>query len=263
MGKPAAARKFQVQKSAALGLLVPQSLRLEVRELDAKDNDIGLVFETTSLAWWECMVTLPPKFLLLSAGKNVRNSITTQDPSSVKEDVHELNAAIAKVTRPLMNLPPRSKATIEMGHVSECFKNDSVEGGLPYDTHPAWHVQQNSFKREYRIQPTDVYPTTPGEAVHESADSSGTSFVWRGSHGVLASLPESSRKRAECHGNLKLLGPNDQLLAAWQQQRDKKVLGYLYIFDDATELIPMEVVVISCLYVVLVERILWTTFVGG
>ena len=64
-----------------------------------------------------------------------------------------------------------------------------------------------------------------------------------------------------------------KVLAAWRQQRGKKVLGMLYVFDDDEEEVgkgtvgpgglDIDVVVATCLYVVIVERILWTTFVGS
>jgi hypothetical protein len=234
-------RKYQVEKSAALGLLLPQSLRLEVRELDREGHDLGLLYETTTLKWWECMATLPPKFLLLAAGQS---SIAAGSESAPIE----VNAAIAKVMRPLGNLPPGTRARIEMGYISDCFK---YSNSLSYETHREWQIRQQGFKRIYRLQPLEV-----------SAREDDHPFVWRGSHSVLQFLGDAAATPA-CHGNLKLLGPNDELLAAWKQRRDSKILGSLYVFEAAKDWIPVEVIITSCLYVVVVERILWTTFVGG
>ncbi|KPI44055.1 uncharacterized protein AB675_6105 [Cyphellophora attinorum] len=234
-------RKYQIEKSTALGLLLPQNLRLEVRELDEDGHDIGLLYETTALKWWECMATLPPKFLLLSAGQS-ESATQSEKPAT------EINAAVAKVMRPLGNLPPGNRARIEMGYVSDCFK---YSNSLPHDTYREWQVRQQGFKRVYRLQPLNA-----------SAEESGQAFVWRGSHSVLQSLNDSKASPI-CHGNLKLLGPNNELLAAWKQRRDSKILGSLYIFEAAWDRLPAEVIVTSCLYVVMVERILWTTFVGG
>ena len=106
-------------------------------------------------------------------------------------------------------------------------------------------------------------------------------FTWKGSHSVLSSLPGSAAEGCgemqaalpECHGNLKLVDSRGKVLAAWRQQRGKKVLGMLYVFDDEEEEVgkgkvgpgglDIDVVVATCLYVVIVERILWTTFVGS
>ena len=240
-------RKFQVEKSAAMGLLFPQSLELEVKAYDAQDQDLGLAYRTTSMKWWECMATLPPKFLVLSAGDGKATGASTL----------EVEAAIAKISRPLMNLPPSNRARIEMGIISEPF-SPSDENKPPAE-HREWDIRQKDFKRHWSFYPHSP-PTPTGK---DPAPAPEATFTWKGSHAVLDSIPTSGPSTPHCHGNLKLLAPNGTLLAAWKQRRDSKVLGALYVFDEAVGTVPVDVLVTTCLYVVVVERILWTTFFGG
>ena len=48
-----------------------------------------------------------------------------------------------------------------------------------------------------------------------------------------------------CHGNLKLLDNQGTTLAAWKQQRDSKVFGSIHVFQEACDVIPIEVIVVS------------------
>lgn len=251
-------RKFQVEKSAALGLLLPQSLELEVKAYDGQDRDLGLAYRTTSMKWWECMATLPPKFLVLSAGDGKATGANS---------TLEVEAAIAKISRPLMNLPPKNRARIEMGYASELFRSPSEVHQPPTEQqHREWEIRQKGFKRQWTFYPHTSSSSTSSPATGPAPDP-GTTFTWKGSHAVLDSLPPSdppttTRPR---HGNLKLLGPDGALLAAWKSRRDSKVLGTLYVFDEPAlgGALPVDVLVTTCLYVVVVERILWTTFFGG
>lgn len=243
-------RKFQFEKSAALGLLFPQSLELEVRAYDGQDQDLGVAYRTTSMKWWECMATLPPKFLVLSAGDGKATGASTL----------EVEAPIAKISRPLMNLPPSNHARVEMGLVSESFSSGEAQ---PPNEHREWEIRQKGFKRHWTFFPHSPSPGATASAVIDPSSESDYAFTWKGSHAVLDSLPASTTAEPRCHGNLKLLGPNGELLAAWKQRRDSKVLGALYVFDEALDTLPVDVLVTTCLYVVVVERILWTTFFGG
>lgn len=246
-------RKFQVEKSTAMGLLFPQSLELEVRAYDGQDHDLGLAYQTTSMKWWECMATLPPKFLVLSAGDGKATGASTL----------EVEAALAKISRPLMNLPPSNRARIEMGFVGEPFcPSDGNEP--PSSEHREWEIRQKGFKRHWTFYPNPPSPTTTGTTDSPPEPEPSITFTWKGSHAVLTSLPDSTPASPQCHGNLKLLAPDGiTLLAAWKQRRDRKMLGTLYVFDEAVDMIPVDVLVSTCLYVVVVERILWTTFFGG
>lgn len=246
-------RKFQVEKSTPMGLIFPQSLELEVRAYDGQDHDLGLAYRTTSMKWWECMATLPPKFLVLSAGDGKATGASTL----------EVEAAIAKISRPLMNLPPSNHARIEMGLVSEPF-SPSDEHKPPFPEHREWEIRQKGFKRHWSFFPHPPSPVTTSTTDSTPEPEPSTTFNWKGSHAVLTSLPESTPPSPHCHGNLKLLAPDGTtLLAAWKQRRDHKVLGTLYVFDEALDAVPVDVLVTTCLYVVVFERITWTTFFGG
>lgn len=263
-------RQYQVEKSAALGLLVPQSLGLEVRAFDGQDPslDLGLAYRTTSLKWWECMATLPPKFLVLSAG----NAKASDRGSSGSSSTCEVEGAVARISRPLMNLPPRNHARIEMGLISEpsgggssSYRSDSITSPPPTESRvEEWEIRQQGFKRHYAFYPSTT-KSQQQSAETQPPDATST-FTWKGSRSILSTIHPTTQPEGHYrhhHGNLKLLAPSGAVLAAWQQQRDRRVLGTLHVFDAAVGMLPMDVLVATCLYVVVVERILWTTFVGG
>lgn len=52
-------------------------------------------------------------------------------------------------------------------------------------------------------------------------------------------------------------------MTAWKQQRDSKVLGSIHIFEEACDVIPIEVIVVSCLCIAIVEKTTGVTWFGG
>ncbi|ETN47023.1 uncharacterized protein HMPREF1541_01213 [Cyphellophora europaea CBS 101466] len=252
------------------------------------------------------MATLPPKFLVLSAG-NVDVDVDETEAHAKGMCEVEIEAAVAKIERPLMNLPPRNRARIQMGFVGA--RSAYKEGGA----HEEWEVRQKGWRRQWDFFPvssssssnsssyggggggaassayaststTTTTTTTPTSAPAKAPDSATSTsnslqsptkvYTWKGSHSVLSHLPASAAATPNCHGNLKLLAPDGTLLAAWKQCRDRRILGNLYVFrrppeKEASDVmgggcaLPTDVLVVTCLYVVVVERILWTTFFGG
>ena len=89
---------------------------------------------------------------------------------------------------------------------------------------------------------------------------SDANFVWKGSKHVTEQLEDYN---PHCHGNLKLLDEGGTILAAWKQQRNSKVLGSIHIFEEAQHVISIEVIVVSCLCIIVVEKTTGVTWFGG
>jgi hypothetical protein len=178
-------------------------------------------------------VTMLPKFDLY---------VVNDDAIS---DVEDTSALVAKVPRILWNCARKTLASAEMFQVDESF---DFEYSLPSDIRRHWSIHQVGLKRHYNL-------TGRGKDDHEHAK-----FTWKGSKHILNELDDHN---PACHGNLKLLAEDGTPLAAWKQQRDRKVLGSIHVFEQARDVIPVEVIVVSCLCITIVERTTGVTWFGG
>ena len=110
LSKPKLWRKLQVQKSTALGLVVPgANLQLEVRHVDLADQDLGLVFSTSKLHWGECFVSNLPKFGLYATSRDIITGTRAEGDTM----------PIAKISRPLWNRCRSTLASMKMFRVDE------------------------------------------------------------------------------------------------------------------------------------------------
>lgn len=224
-------RKLQVQKSVALGLVIPcANLQLEVRYVDRADQDLGPAFQTSNLNWVECFVTMLPKFELF--------------PATL--DGEEVTLPIAKVSRPLFNYYRKTLADIEMPKLNP---PPQFSHNLPSPIRTSWKIKHLGLHRHYTLIGRS------GKDTHTTA-----TFAWKGSKHILAHLEDYN---PSCHGNLKLIAEDGTLLAAWKQQRNTKVLGSIHVFEEARDKVPVEVIVVSCLCIVIVEKTTGVTWLGG
>jgi hypothetical protein len=237
--KPKLWRKLQVHKSTALGLVVPfANLQLEVRQVDRADQDLGPAYITSKMHWEECFVTMLPKFELYAANEG-----------SLSEMQSDGSRAIAKVDRPLWNCARSTLASIEMFKVDE----QQSDHGLPSDIRKQWSLHQKGLGRHYDLK--------SDESVKEATEKTNAMvLVWKGSKHIIEHLEDYN---PSCHGNLKLLGEDGTLLAAWKQQRDSKVLGSIHVFGEARYVVPVEVIVASCMCIAIVEKCTGVTWLGG
>lgn len=87
-------------------------------------------------------------------------------------------------------------------------------------------------------------------------------YKWRGNKKIL-DIPEMDDGFPKCNGNLKLEDGDAKLIAVYKQRRDSDVLGGLTVFtENLNENVPIEVVVSSCLAVVMYERLGWQNMFG-
>ena len=221
-------------------MVVPfANLQLEVRDVDVADQDLGLAYITSKLHWVECFITMLPKFNLYSAGETTMSGI-----------IDEQAKPIAMVDRPLWNCARSTLANFEMYRADEKL---AFEYSLPSDISHRWRIHQKGLGRHYELINKD-------HAKDDFGDDHKTHFVWKGSRSILDHLEDCN---PVCHGNLKLLASDGIPLAAWKQQRDSKVLGSIHIFKEARDVLPVEVIVVSCLCIAIVEKCTGVTWFGG
>ena len=137
--KPKLWRKLQVQKSTALGLVVPgASLQLEVRNVDRSDQDLGPAYRTSKLHWEECFITMLPKFDLYLARDDTITGLGTESGGT----------PTAKISRILWNCARSTLARFEM------FRNDEspkFDNSLPLDIRKTWSLHQKGLGRQYNL----------------------------------------------------------------------------------------------------------------
>ena len=139
--KPKLFRKFQVEKSAALGLLIPQNLRLDVRHVDVADQDLGPAFQTSSMNWTQLFVKYPPSFQLHTA----------MDDTIVGLE-HQTEESVAKLITPCWNKILATIAKVEIFRVNEWFQYGH---DLPADIWKKWTVRREGWARHYTVNSTN------------------------------------------------------------------------------------------------------------
>lgn len=118
----------------------------------------------------------------------------------------------------------------------------------PADIRSRWTIMRVDYRREYimgRIKSPEL-----------------GIYRWRGNKKIL-DIPEMDDGFPKCNGNLKLEDSDAKLVAVYKQRRDSNVLGGLTVFtENLKEKLPIEVVVSSCLAIVMYERIGWQNMFG-
>ncbi|KAK2797253.1 hypothetical protein FQN50_009261 [Emmonsiellopsis sp. PD_5] len=223
--KPKEWCRFQVEKSTALGLILPMDLQLRI--LDPRN--LSVAFITTEMHWQDVMSVLPPMF-----------SVYPVSASS--------GAAEGSSGSGVVNFCPRGwQGVTSLKAELELIENNSTTG---QGSKRRWLVNRDGWKRHHSMI-----------EIAGPASSHVSEFVWKGSMDILNQLDDSA---PQCKGNLKLESVDGKvLLAAWKQRRNGRIMGSIVIFEAARDVIPVEVVVASCISVVMAERATGINFFGG
>ncbi|EQL35340.1 hypothetical protein BDFG_02853 [Blastomyces dermatitidis ATCC 26199] len=225
--KPAAYLKFQVEKSSALGLILPQNLQLTIHNVT--NGAYFPTFITTDMHWEDILSVLPPQFSMYPVS----------------------NTGVAeKGTGRIVNFCPRGW----QGFTGMKARLDLVENGNAGLPPQRWTISRSGWTRHYKMEeelPAKSAPNSPNP----------TQFMWKGSMDILGRLDDTAPR---CRGNLKLeTQDGNTLLAAWKQRRDDRRMGSFTIFEAAKDLISFELIVGSGIAVVMAERASGVNFLGG
>ncbi|OAX84440.1 hypothetical protein ACJ72_01190 [Emergomyces africanus] len=223
--RPKTYLKFQVEKSSALGLILPLNLQLTICNETSKASSPAFV--TTEMHWVDIVSVLPPLFSLYP----VSNTGTPE-----------------KDAARVVNFSPRGWQGVT-GMKAHLDLVENGDAGLPSRK---WAITRSGWTRHYKMEeevPSVPSPSTPKQ------------FVWKGSMEILDHLVDTAPR---CRGNLKLeTQDGSTLLAAWKQRRDDRIMGSFTIFEASRDLIPVEVIVGSGIAVVMAERASGVNFLGG
>ncbi|OJD25902.1 hypothetical protein ACJ73_02724 [Blastomyces percursus] len=225
--KPATYLKFQVEKSSALGLILPQNLQLTIHNVT--NGAYFPSFVTTDMHWEDILSVLPPQFSMYPVS----------------------NTGVAeKGTRRIVNFCPRGW----QGFTGMKARLDLVENGNAGLPSQRWTISRSGWTRHYKME-AELPAVSPLNSPNQ------TQFVWKGSMDILGRLDDEAPR---CRGNLKLETQNgNTLLAAWKQRRDDLIMGSFTIFEAAKDLIPSEFIIGSGIAVVMAERASGVNFLGG
>jgi len=94
-------------------------------------------------------------------------------------------------------------------------------------------------------------------------EQSGRELMWKGSKKVLNLVDDNAPR---CNGNLKLFDPINpgKVLAIRKNRTDPHILGSIMILEDLGDNRPLqEVILWSCLAIVMAERVAFRGWVGG
>ncbi|RMZ86125.1 hypothetical protein DV737_g10, partial [Chaetothyriales sp. CBS 132003] len=236
-GNPVLYRKFQIEKSKAMGLLIPQNLQLKMRKIDAAGQGVGSAFVTNNIKWFELFCKTAPSFQMYVA----------EDRSVIGEqDQHD--QLVSTVTAPFMNGVKPTIANLEL------FKGDGwlcADYNFPPILPKTWTVKRHGWARHYEVSSNEFGQGTGLDPQR---------YIWKGSKHVKELVNDNSPR---CHGNLKLLNGDGELLAAWKQRRDSRILGSISIFEAACDQLPIELIVTSCICIVIVEKMTGVTWFGS
>ena len=203
------------------------------------------------MKWWAELYKFPPDFDLFPIAD---------------DDKARHGDAVARVTTKAGNGVTKSIASIEIVNPSASYEKQKGSTLTDHEDQMAkmrstkWQLKRESktpwkeawLKRHYTL-------TASSSSSHSSA-SREQNYHWKGSKSIVGHLEDFN---PNCHGNLKFMDREGRILAAWKQQRDSKVLGSIHIFEEAEGILPPEIIVTSCLIVVLVEKINGITWFGG
>ncbi|KAK4867755.1 hypothetical protein LT330_006692 [Penicillium expansum] len=243
-------RSFNVFKDVALGTNA-FSFCLQVHPSGGLAQSPSPVYHTLRIPWYRQGLYLPASFDLYSGGNVVRNR---KDPSPEPQD-HRAQIHYHGFEG-LLGL-----------HVTvDIFRQvcaDSLQSELPSSgkssldlvKHCSVDIVRKGIGRTYRVE------ITGGGAVK--------TFYWKGSKAAL-SLLEAEKKGAgpsDGNGNLKFFSADqpDDILAVWQNRTDRQIMGSLNVIAEFDAYLDgiLEGLMVSCLAVVVAERVSGRGWIGG
>ncbi|KAJ5502490.1 hypothetical protein N7463_005364 [Penicillium fimorum] len=209
------------------------------------------VYHTLRIPWYAQGLYLPASFDLYSGGNVVRSR---KDPSPEPQD-HRAHIHY-RGFEGLLGLHVTVDIFRQAG--SNAIQNElSGPGKSSSDLvkHCSVDIVRKGVGRTYRVEIAD------GKAVK--------TFYWKGSKAAL-SLLETQGKDAgssDGNGNLKFFAADkpDDILAVWQNRTDRQLLGSLNVISelDAESDGILEGLMVSCLAVVVAERVSGRGWIGG
>lgn len=266
-------RRFEILKSTPVGLVFPQNLQLELRDVDAGVSLTGHsshlpsgtapTYVTSDMKWYKVKCMLPPSFEVYpshphpssqskSSSTPPTREITGMIPSPSHDSYSQEGSEskcwpLAKIKFP--GWQGVTSMTIQMTiHETSKWMVYDPELHAPSDIRSKWTIFRVDYAREYIM--SRVGSSTTGV------------YRWRGSKKIL-DIPEMDDGFPKCNGNLKLEDPDAKLVAVYKQRRDHDVLGGLTIFTENLKAdVPIEAVVSSCLAIVMYERVAWQNMFG-
>jgi len=264
-------RRFEILKSTPMGLVFPQNLQLELRDVDAGVSFTGHssylssgtapTYATSDMKWWKVGYILPPTFSLYASDPKSKQrgqttpptgEITGLPPSPSHDSYHRDESAakqwpLATIKYPGWQGVTKMTVNLTVYQVSKWMVYDH-ELHAPSDIRSKWTITRVNYRREYIMSQVK----SPETEIYK----------WRGNKKIL-DIPEMDDGFPKCNGNLKLEDGDAKLIAVYKQRRDSDVLGGLTVFtENLNENVPIEVVVSSCLAVVMYERLGWQNMFG-
>ncbi len=196
-------------------------------------------YHTSKMWWTKQRFFLPSSFALFTGG----------NPDSHKHDLHE-EVKVGKVKYRGWEGAVGLKIDIEIVAQEESI---DFANQMPHSN----TVRKAQIKRKWGRR---QYETKLGN------ESEGTSegFMWMGSKSTVKLINDSAPL---CNGNLKLMKPDqpEKILAIWKNRTDSAILGALHILEKLDERRSgiLEGVILSCLSIVLAERLSARGWLGG
>ncbi|CAI7569977.1 unnamed protein product [Penicillium discolor] len=243
-------RSFNVFKDVALGTNA-FSFCLQVHPSGGLAQSPSPVYHTLRIPWYRQGLYLPASFDLYSGGNVVRSrKDPSPEPQNHRAHIHY------RGFEGLLSLHVTVDIFRQVG--SSTLQNDLAGSGrssseLP--KHCSVDIVRKGVGRTYRVKITG---------------SGGVkTFYWKGSKTAL-SLLETEGKSAgssDGNGNLKFFSADkpDDILAVWQNRTDRQILGSLNVIAelDADSDGVLEALMVSCLAVVVAERVSGRGWIGG
>ncbi|KAJ5825025.1 hypothetical protein N7447_007365 [Penicillium robsamsonii] len=227
------------------------SFCLQVHPSGGLSQSPSPVYHTLRIPWYRQGLYLPASFDLYSGGNVVRSR---KDPSPEPQD-HRAHIHY-RGFEGLFSL----HVTVDIFHqVDSNTLQNELSGSGKSSSGPVKHrsmdIVRKGMGRTYRVEIAD------GGAVK--------TFYWKGSKAAL-SLLETEGKDAgssDGNGNLKFFAADkpDDILAVWQNRTDRQILGSLNVIAelDADSDGILEGLMVSCLAVVVAERVSGRGWIGG
>ncbi|CAI7626131.1 unnamed protein product [Penicillium viridicatum] len=233
-------RSFNVFKDVALGTNA-FSFCLQVHPSGGLAQSPSPVYHTLRIPWYRQGLYLPASFDLYSGGNVVRSR---KDPSPEPED-HRAHIHY-RGFEGLLSLHVTADIFRQVG--SSALQSELVK-------HCSVDIVRKGIGRTYRVG------ITGGEAVK--------TFYWKGSKTALSLLGTEGKSAgsSDGNGNLKFFSADkpDDILAVWQNRTDRQILGSLNVIAelDADSDGVLEALMVSCLAVVVAERVSGRGWIGG
>ncbi|KAJ5607896.1 hypothetical protein N7537_004515 [Penicillium hordei] len=243
-------RSFNVFKDVALGTNA-FSFCLQVHPSGGLAQSPSPVYHTLRIPWYRQGLYLPASFDLYSGGNVVRSR---KDPSPEPQDhrahIHYRGFEGLLSLHVTVDIFRRVDSNALQNGLSSSGENspDLVK-------HCSVDIVRKGIGRTYRVG------ITGGEAVK--------TFYWKGSKTALTLLGTEGKSAgsSDGNGNLKFFSAEkpDDILAVWQNRTDRQILGSLNVLAelDADSDGVLEGLMVSCLAVVIAERVSGRGWIGG